>query len=177
MFILTHIFVPLLLIEIFLQKNQEFEENFKRWVIIIGSILPDLIDKPLSLTFPTLFSGRGIAHAPLLWLLIIGILAIIPKTRIFGGSLGYGVFLHLLLDIPHIPWLWPFVPYEIYHSSFQEWLNSLLNNPVIIFSEVISFIGLIVLFKLKKIIFDGKIINAISLKRFLFNHHDDYKAR
>ena len=60
MFILTHIFVPLLLIEIFLQKFKKFEENFKRWAIIIGSILPDIIDKPLSLTFPTLFSGRGI---------------------------------------------------------------------------------------------------------------------
>ncbi|MHA1775553.1 MAG: hypothetical protein DRO88_10765 [Promethearchaeia archaeon] len=169
MFVLTHIFVPLLILELIILKNKEFERKISRFWLVLGGLLPDLIDKPLSLTFPDIFSGRGVAHAPLLWIVLIGVFFFYKPIRSITTSTAMGIFIHLLLDIPEIPWLWPFVPFKIYHSTFQEWFNTLIHNPVVISTEILSFIGLIVLLKIKKIIFDGKILNVIQSKHFLFN--------
>lgn len=169
MFVLTHIFVPLLLLELMILKKKEIEWKISRLWLVIGGILPDLIDKPLSLIFPDIFSGRGVAHSPLLWIVLIGVLFWYKPLRIFTVSTGIGIFIHLLLDVPDIPWLWPFVPYEIYHTNFQEWLETLIRNPVVISTETLSFIGLLVLFKIKKIIFDGKILNTARGKSYLLN--------
>ncbi|HWQ68153.1 MAG TPA: metal-dependent hydrolase [Methanospirillum sp.] len=78
---------------------------------IIGSILPDIIDKPLGyLIFPEIGDGRLITHA-LIGIGIIGIIGVLVlKVPLLTGALCTGVILHQLLDAMwKIPanWLYP----------------------------------------------------------------------
>ncbi len=86
---------------------------------LVGSILPDIIDKPLGyIIFPEIGDGRLIAHA-LLGLCIIGIIALLFQRDILvAGALAGGVVLHQILDemwkIP-VNWLYPFLgPFPVF---------------------------------------------------------------
>ncbi|MEI2760960.1 metal-dependent hydrolase [Methanothrix soehngenii] len=65
--------------------------------LALGSILPDIIDKPLGLlVFGTPNMGRTFAHT-LLFLLILGAISLrLRDIRL--ASLTWGVFIHLILD-------------------------------------------------------------------------------
>ena len=65
--------------------------------VLLGSMLPDIIDKPLGeLRFGTPAMGRTIAHT-LLFLLLLGMAAYyLSDLRL--ASLAGGVMAHLLLD-------------------------------------------------------------------------------
>ncbi|WP_418888745.1 metal-dependent hydrolase [Methanothrix soehngenii] len=65
--------------------------------LALGSILPDIIDKPLGLLlFGTPNMGRTFAHT-LLFLLILGAISLrLRDIRL--ASLTWGVFIHLILD-------------------------------------------------------------------------------
>lgn len=78
---------------------------------ILGSILPDLIDKPLGhLIFTQIDDGRLIAHA-LAGLIIISIISLfLMRDRILATALCIGMLSHQLLDemwkIP-VNWFYP----------------------------------------------------------------------
>ena len=72
-----------------------------RWVdlafLALGSMLPDIIDKPLGiLVFGTAEQGRTFGHT-LLFLMVLAILAIYLKN-IRLASVSVGVLAHLVLD-------------------------------------------------------------------------------
>jgi hypothetical protein len=74
--------------------------RFMRWTALaylaLGSILPDLIDKPLSFTVPELSAGRTIAHT-LIFVLLLAALDFYSKDlRLY--SLCAGIMIHLSLD-------------------------------------------------------------------------------
>ncbi|MGD0951596.1 MAG: metal-dependent hydrolase [Methanotrichaceae archaeon] len=75
--------------------------RFIRWAdmafLALGSMLPDIIDKPLGLlAFGTPAAGRTICHT-LLFLLVLGVLAVYMKDfRV--ASVFAGVLAHLTLD-------------------------------------------------------------------------------
>ncbi len=170
-----HIFVPILFAEILIQLKYIKKEQIYFFWIILGSILPDLIDKPLSLLFPTIFSGRGIAHAPLLWIFLIIVLYFLKLDRSVLFSIGFGIGCHILLDIPYIPIFWPFVEYDKLHSSLEDWWVVLITNPFVYVSEIISLLGITAILKLEKVVFQKKLIEISNLKEFLF--HADVHSR
>jgi len=75
---------------------------FRRWnpdlaLVALGSLLPDIIDKPLGyLVFGTPAMGRTIAHT-LIFLICLATIAILFNSRGLY-SLSGGVLAHLILD-------------------------------------------------------------------------------
>lgn len=75
---------------------------FRRWnpdlaMVALGSLLPDIIDKPLGyLVFGTLGMGRTISHT-LLFLICLVTIAILFNSR-WLYSLSGGALAHLILD-------------------------------------------------------------------------------
>lgn len=105
-------------------------------VCLLGSVLPDLIDKPLGfIIFPATGDGRLIAHA-LAGLIIIGIMAaVLLRDPINAIALVTGVALHQVLDamwdLP-VNWFYPLLgpfPVFIQEDYFQWGLIRELTTP------------------------------------------------
>lgn len=114
--------------------------------LALGSMLPDIIDKPLGLiVFGSPNMGRTAAHT-LLFLLLLSALSFSSRdVRLF--SLTWGMLVHLSLDFmwnsPQIlfwPLLGPFPSAPLLDTmSYLEMLLSGLKNPVVAIPE---FVGL-----------------------------------
>ncbi|MHA1195664.1 MAG: metal-dependent hydrolase [Promethearchaeota archaeon] len=136
-----HLAIPLILFEI--PKVQE-RFNINRLALIIGSILPDLIDKPLSIL--GLGSGRGYAHT----LLFVGVVYIITllvskKNWMVSNGLLIGLGFHLVMDLPEVPLFYPFVYYDFIYikTPVEFWFYRLLGNPGIMITELLGLGSLI----------------------------------
>ena len=119
--------------------------------VLIGSLLPDIIDKPLgTLLFPDFFgSNRIIAHT-LLFLIIAGLLAVLyykrPHKALFLG-LFFGTAIHFILDGI---WLWPqtfFWPlygWSFTRTDLSNWLPRIIysmhTDPAVYIPEIIGTI-------------------------------------
>ncbi|MHA1562549.1 MAG: metal-dependent hydrolase [Promethearchaeota archaeon] len=170
MFPLFHIFFPLFILELVLliTKNKKNKlEKIQRFWLMLGSILPDLIDKPISI-ITKLVSGRGIAHTPIFLIFLCILIYILTRNKWISLSLGFGMIFHLLLDIPEVPWFWPIIPLEGYQDVFDSWIYTLLHDPLIFSTEIISLIGILGIIVSYKIIFNGKLINWQNVNSFLF---------
>jgi hypothetical protein len=89
----------------------------------ICGILPDLIDKPLSVF--SIGGGRFIGHT-LLFAVIVIILFTIWKRK-FGLAAFIGLATHLIIDIGAlVPWFYPFKQYDFYKGGLDpgNWLKS-----------------------------------------------------
>ncbi|MFA5294511.1 MAG: metal-dependent hydrolase [Methanoregulaceae archaeon] len=90
----------------------------ERWLILaaaIGSVLPDLVDKPLGhiILADSVNFGRIYTHSLVVLLLffIAGVLAWWYYRSFIGIALALGLFSHQLLDLmweEYWNWLWPF---------------------------------------------------------------------
>ena len=167
MFPLFHIFFPLFILELIIPLKKYKLEKIQRFWLIMGSILPDLIDKPISLITKTV-SGRGIAHTPIFLISLLFIVFILNRNKWLSLSLGFGMVFHLLLDIPEVPWLWPIITLGMYNFDLESWLYTILHDPLIISTEIISLVGLVGIVISYKIIFSGKLINWQYVNIFLF---------
>ncbi len=167
MFPLFHIFFPLFVLELIISFKKIKLEKFQRFWLILGSILPDLIDKPISLITKTI-SGRGIAHTPIFLISLCLLILFLTRNKWISISLGFGMCFHLLLDIPAVPWFWPFFPLENYEFGLDSWIYTILHDPSIISTEIISLVGLIGIVIYYKILFKGKLINWQNVNIFLF---------
>lgn len=113
--------------------------------LAIGSMLPDIIDKPLGfMIFGTMNHGRIFAHT-LLFLLVLAALAIsIRDIRL--ASLGAGVLIHLSLDLmwnSPVILLWPllgsFPPADYIDAlSYVQMLLQGLRDPGILVPECLG---------------------------------------
>jgi hypothetical protein len=107
--------------------------------LLIGSILPDLIDKPLVL-FGITHYGRYIGHTITAGIIISLISFVITRKKIVPVSLFSGYLLHLVEDMPFfIPWFYPFVNYDF--LTYYEFAGSI--TPMNITFEIIGFVLLI----------------------------------
>jgi inner membrane protein len=145
--------------------------------ILLGSILPDLIDKPLGLfILPNLENLRTFAHT-FLFLAVILLLAWVvywKKRSIWGWCLSFGVLMHFILDSiwkDPATLYWPFtgLPFNRYAGmDLESWMHmrfyDLWANPWVFVPEILGLIALISLGiviikqgKLRGFIFHGKI--------------------
>ena len=117
-------------------------------VLLIGSMLPDIIDKPLGMVFlrESLNNGRIYAHT-LLFLLLISVAGFIlwrRSGRIWLGTLAFGSLFHLLLDemwlSPRII-LWPLFgsfPSVEAMDWFDVYYKMLFTEPKVYIPEIIG---------------------------------------
>ncbi len=137
MFPIFHIALPLIFTEIPRIKKLKFN----RFALLIGSVLPDLIDKPLLLLgFGT---GRYFSHNLLFVLISFFTLFLLTKKNI-RMSLPFlcGVSIHLILDIPYVPFFYPFILYEdiLIGEPILFWMEAYLTKPLIQITEIAGVI-------------------------------------
>ena len=117
--------------------------------ILLGSLLPDIIDKPMWLfTYNLGWAGRGYAHTFLFsFLLLIGGLILATRwNKMWLITIAVGCFIHLLFDQmwlnPTALW-WPLLG-PILREAPSGWLLSLteglMSNPYVYISETVGFI-------------------------------------
>lgn len=113
-----------------------------RWVMV-GSLLPDLIDKPIgSIAFHSTFgTHRLFAHSVLFPIVGLAVVLIVTRrgTSLRRGLIGVviGVFVHLLLDAawasPEAFW-WPLFGWEfppVHESNFVKLLGRMVTEPLV----------------------------------------------
>lgn len=138
--------------------------------VLLGSILPDLIDKPLGAILH--LDARLWAHS-LLFLGGILVVSLLPSLRSLRW-VGFGDAVHLLVDLiwqqPQVM-LWPLLgvafPAETTPQSVGSYLLILLTDPYVQFGEIAGSIILISLAwyyglfswaALKKFLKDGRLV-------------------
>lgn len=68
------------------------------FMCMIGSWLPDILDKPLAIGIASMGSGRTLGHS-LLFVLIIVLIGLLLLPRMMVLGLSSSVFLHQILDM------------------------------------------------------------------------------
>src|SRR6059058_2857384 len=147
MFLFAHLGIGLGLAWLLAWKSPA---RFDYRLVLFGSILPDLIDKPLgyalgletriwSHTFVFLFAILAASFAPNLWSL---------------RFIGFGVATHLLVDrIWEMPWVVLYPAYGWgFHPASQDaehWIATLLHDPLVQAGEIVG-VAILVLFAWRK---------------------------
>ena len=143
-------------------------------LLLVGSLLPDIIDKPLGqvLFRESLSSGRIFFHTLLFTILMaLGGLFLRYRTgRTWLIALSVGTFAHLILDgmwrqelLPTL--LWPLYGLEFPRAELTDWAENiwydLLHNPAVYIPEIIG--GVVIILFLWIMLRNGKL--ASFLKR------------
>ncbi len=106
-------------------------------LVLLGSILPDLIDKPLGAVLH--LEARLWAHS-LLFLGILAALSLWPALRRMRWT-AFGDAVHLLVDLiweqPMVA-LWPLlgIAFPAGEQSFENYFQILLTDPYVQFGEI-----------------------------------------
>ncbi|OAA91135.1 metal-dependent hydrolase [Clostridium coskatii] len=130
-----------------MNKRETIDYRF----VLVGSILPDLIDKPIGafLFRNTFHNSRIFGHTLLfsLILLLIGIhrIKINKGNRIF--TLGISTSIHLMLDSMQLYkgiLFWPFLGFKFPERPEGNWaegtLQRLITDPSYYLTEIVGFI-------------------------------------
>ncbi len=126
-------------------------------ILLVGALLPDIIDKPLGhiLLREELSSGRTYAHTLLFAILItLGGLFLRYRTgKTWLLVLSLGTFVHLILDEMwssqwHSTILWPLYGTEFPEAELTGWLgnlwDALLHEPDVYIPEIIGGVVLVI---------------------------------
>jgi hypothetical protein len=129
-----------------------------RWVMA-GSLLPDLIDKPIGSVFfhETFGTHRLFAHSVLFPMVALAVVLITTGrgSAIRKGLIGavIGVFVHLLLDAawaaPEAFW-WPLFGTEfprVFDSDIGSLLARMLSDPLVWAGEALGLVYLVFLWR------------------------------
>lgn len=133
---------------------QQFAKNLSYRSVTVGSVLPDLIDKPTGriILHETLNNGRIFCHT-LLFVLLLTLTGLkIKKHRRILLSLSLGSFLHLLLDqmwrVPETLF-WPLMGLRFPVENTEGWLwltlRTLCEEPALFIPEMIGLALLVIL--------------------------------
>jgi len=122
--------------------------------IFIGSMLPDIIDKPIGMYLfrETFSTGRIFSHT-LLFMVLITVVGLILRRysgKTWGIALSAGTLLHLILDkMWHMPktLFWPIFGIAFERIETTYWLGNifyaLLKEPGVYVPEIIGFVILV----------------------------------
>ncbi|URZ09003.1 metal-dependent hydrolase [Clostridium felsineum] len=150
-----------------LNKKKDIDYRF----LLVGSILPDLIDKPIgAVFFRNVFHNSRIFGHTILFsavLLLIGIYRQLKYKKNGILMLGIGSLIHLILDSMWLYTgilLWPFLGWTFPRRPDGNWagegITRLLTDPVYYSSEIIGFV--IIMYYFIKLIKNGKFKNFIK---------------
>lgn len=162
-FPLFHVSLPLLISEIPVIKEKL---EFNRFALLIGSIFPDIIDKPIFLL--GLGNGRFFSHTIFFILINFVILFLITKRNLkVSFPFLAGMSIHLILDFPKVPLFYPFILYDfvILEEPLGYWFSQLFTNPIVIITESIGIASLIF------IIIHNKLYHVKDIKSFFKGNH------
>ena len=118
-------------------------------VLLLGSLLPDIIDKPVGLYFwrDTFSNGRIFCHT-LLFLMIItlaGLYLYRRRGKTWLLVLSFGTFLHLIFDqmwCEPRTLLWPLYGLSFAEADITNWIyqivHSLLTDPRVFIPELLG---------------------------------------
>lgn len=129
-----------------LEKFRDSSRNIDYRMVIIGSMLPDIIDKPLFLIFGNngFVDGRGFTHSLLFQLVLMTGGLLLRKSWLL--LLAFAGLMHLALDsIWHLPvtLFWPFLGWFTPRDS-AGWLSNiwenLISNPEVYVPEIIGLL-------------------------------------
>jgi len=140
--------------------------------ILLGALLPDLVDKPLGhILLPgVLANGRTFLHT--LLFLVVAILAAFiiyrQKRAMWGVYIAFGVLTHLIMDAmwcDPVTFFWPlygaFQKYPgISEWVLEQWIRTLLEEPCVYIPEAAGF--LILLFFATRLVLQRKVRAFIS---------------
>lgn len=126
-------------------------------LLFLGSMLPDIIDKPLGIYFlaDELSNGRIYAHTLLFALLLLGsgFIVYLAGRNTGGLVLAGGVFAHLVLDSIWLTpgtFLWPLYGFEFDKLPTEDWMSGILealfSKPSVYIPEIIGLLLLLVFF-------------------------------
>ena len=132
-------------------------------LLLIGSLLPDIIDKPVGQFFfrDTFSNGRIFCHT-LLFLIVITLVGLYlyrSRKKIWLLVLSFGTFTHLVLDgmwLTPQTLLWPLYGFSFERLDLNNWgeglFYNLLTNPLVWIPELvgISFISWLVWLLVRK---------------------------
>lgn len=129
-----------------ISRSHFFQVDYR--LLMLGSVLPDIIDKPLGLwLLADVFSnGRIFAHTLLFTLLLViaGVYVYLRTGRSGSLSVSFGSVAHLCLDqiwLNRTTFLWPFYG-GFEKTDVSHWLGRLLTSvtsePIIWATETIS---------------------------------------
>ena len=111
-------------------------------LLMLGALLPDIIDKPLGHLILPENNGRIFAHT-LAFAAVVLILGFFWKP---GLSLSLGVSFHHIQDgmfLDHRTSLWPLLgPFESYDFEVYQWFEA-FGDPYVISEEVIGILILV----------------------------------
>lgn len=135
--------------------------------IVLGALLPDIIDKPLGLILlPGLASGRIFLHTLLfLSLTLLAAVVIYRQQRSpWGFYIAFGVLMHFVMDAiwtEPLTFYWPILgPFKSYPGMtftwmLQNWIQSLIKESRLYIAETAGF--LILLFFTVKLIIQKQV--------------------
>lgn len=133
-------------------RMSTFIKRFDLRLLLVGSFLPDIIDKPLGhfVFRETLNNGRLISHT-LLFLLILSLVGYLLYRRghLWVLTLAVGTFWHLVFDqmwqSPETLF-WPLLGFNfeklIIDNLLTHWFYGLISNPAVYIPEIIGFLVL-----------------------------------
>ncbi len=114
--------------------------------VIIGSLLPDLIDKPIGLVLN--ISGRGVFHSLIFILFLYSLLRFrFSEKKLVLNSLLYGSIAHIFLDRVFLDlkiFLWPLLGFKISYSvvDVNYYFLAVFNS---LYVQITEFMGLMIL--------------------------------
>lgn len=125
-------------------------------LLLIGSLLPDIIDKPLGqfLFRKTFSNGRIFCHTLLFLILITlaGLFLYRSKSKTWLVVLSFGTFTHLIFDqmwLASQTLLWPLYGFAFAKIDLTQWVqgisHALLTDPVVYIPEIVGG-GILILF-------------------------------
>ncbi len=144
--------------------NTKLKKNIDYAFLVIGSLLPDIIDKPLGniILNDVLDNGRIIGHT-LLFAFVLASIGLYKRRVIY---LAAGAFVHLLLDRM---WgdpktlLWPLLGgFERKNFQFTDLIASFYADPVNYMGEIIGFFAIACLAARHRYYIRGKINSLAS---------------
>lgn len=105
-------------------------------IVVVGTQVPDLVDKPLAWTLPVLPNGRSLGHSLLTWS-VVAVLVVLVARRVDRLDLAPaflgGYLSHLVTDLPASAFvgdlsqstflLWPILPSPTYDVEPSILLN------------------------------------------------------
>ncbi len=131
--------------------------------MIIGALLPDIIDKPLVLL--GIADGRSFSHNLLFVIISFLIIHFCTKgNRSISLPFFSGLIAHLILDLPFVPLFFPFISYDFYYieEPLIYWLRKLRTDPLVIITEIAGIVSIIFIIKYNKLYHFSDITNYLK---------------